>query len=102
MASGPSSGLVELLRIWRNLRVVNKFLKITIIPNNGAAGARRRKHNNLQREERTPVTEANAIEAGHASASMLKNAKAAPHSVVASAREHKVVNDDDADASGAN
>jgi hypothetical protein len=102
MASGPSSGLVELLRIWRNLRVVKNFFKISIIPNNGATGARRRKHNNLQREERAPVTEVYAIEAGHASAIMLKNGKATPHSVVASAREHKVVNDDDTDASGAN
>jgi len=43
--------------------------------------------------------------AGHASAIKLKNAKAAPHSVVASAREHKDENDthgDDTDGSGAN
>jgi hypothetical protein len=51
-----------------------------------------------------------ALEAGHASAIKLKNAKAAPHSVVASAREHKDDDDDDdddadgddADGSGAN
>jgi hypothetical protein len=44
---------------------------------------------------------------GHASAIKLKNAKAAPHNVVASAREHKDDDDedaegDDADGSGAN
>jgi hypothetical protein len=48
-----------------------------------------------------------ASEAGHASAIKLKNAKPAPHSVVASAREHKDDDDDDedgddADGSGAN
>jgi hypothetical protein len=48
-----------------------------------------------------------ALEAGHASAIKLMNAKAAPHSVVASGREHKDDDDDDedgddADGSGAN
>jgi hypothetical protein len=47
------------------------------------------------------------LDAGHASAIKLKKAKAAPHSVVASAREHKDDEDDDADrddadGSGAN
>ncbi len=43
VASAASSGLVELLRIWRNLRVVNKFSKISKFPNNGATGANTRK-----------------------------------------------------------
>ncbi len=48
-----------------------------------------------------------ALEAGHASAIKLKNAKPAPHSVVASAREYEDDDDDDADwddadGSGAN
>jgi hypothetical protein len=52
-------------------------------------------------------TDKTALVAGHASAIKLKNAKAAPHSVVESAREHKDDDDDDAgeddaDASGAN
>jgi hypothetical protein len=45
------------------------------------------------------------LTAGHASAIKLKNAKAAPHSVVASAREHMDDDDthgDDTDGSGAN
>jgi hypothetical protein len=42
------------------------------------------------------------LEAVHASAIKLKNAKAAPHSVVASAREHKDDVDDDADRDDAN
>jgi hypothetical protein len=41
------------------------------------------------RNERWPINEANVLAAGDASAMKLKNAKAAPHSVVASAREHK-------------
>ncbi len=45
--------------------------------------------------------EAAALVAGHASAIKLKNAKAAPHSVVASAREHKDDDDDDADGDDA-
>jgi len=49
------------------------------------------------RNERWPINEANVLAAGHASAMKLKNAKTAPHSVVASAREHKDDDDDDAD-----
>ncbi len=99
VASAASSGLVELLRIWRNLRVVNNFFKIWKIPNNGATGAYRRKDANLLDKELSKV-EAIALEAGHASAIKLKNAKAAPQSVVASAREHKDDDDDDDDADG--
>jgi hypothetical protein len=107
MVSGPSSGLFEILRIWRNLRVANKFPKILLIPNNGATGANISKYNNLSSKEGSYINEAYALEAGHASAIKLKNAKAAPHSVVASAREHKDDDDDDtdgddADGSGAN
>jgi hypothetical protein len=107
VASAASSGLVELLRIWRNLRVVNKFLKIAKIPNNGASGENRSKEIDLSSKEGSRQSEAYALEAGHASAIKLKNAKAAPHSVVASAREHKDDDDedadgDDADGSGAN
>jgi hypothetical protein len=47
------------------------------------------------------LNEPKALEAGHASAIKLKNAKAAPHSVVASAREHKEDDDDDADGDDA-
>jgi hypothetical protein len=107
VASAASSGLVELLRIWRNLRVVYKFLKIKKNPSNGAGGANRRKLIDLSTKESSPESEPKALEAGHASAIKLKNAKAAPHSVVASAREHKDDDDedadgDDADGSGAN
>jgi len=49
----------------------------------------------------SPINEVNVLEAGHASAIKLKNAKAAPHSVVASAREHKADDDDDADGDDA-
>jgi len=49
------------------------------------------------RNERWPINEANVLAAGDASAIKLKNAKAAPHSFVASAREHKDDDDDDAD-----
>jgi hypothetical protein len=48
-----------------------------------------------------PLTDATVLEVGHASAIKLKNAKAAPHSVVASAREHKDDDDDDADGDDA-
>ncbi len=49
------------------------------------------------RNERWPINEANVLAAGDASAIKLKNAKAAPHSVVDSARGHKDDDDDDAD-----
>jgi hypothetical protein len=49
------------------------------------------------RNERWPINEANVLAAGDASAVKLKNVKAAPHNVVASAREHKDDDDDDAD-----
>jgi len=102
MVSGPSSGLVELLRIWRNLKVANICLKMTPIPHNGATGAIIRKVNNLLLKEYTSDDdEAYALAAGHASAIKLKNAKAAPHRVVASAREHKDDDDDDADGDDA-
>ncbi len=45
--------------------------------------------------------EANVLGAGDASAIKLKNAKAAPHNVVASVREHKDDDDDDADGTTA-
>jgi hypothetical protein len=109
MVSGPSSGLVEFLRIWRNLKVLNIRRKISPIPNNGATGPSIKKATNLLLKEcPSDHTEAAALEAGHASAIKLKNAKAAPHSVVASAREHEDDDDDDdadgddADGSGAN
>jgi hypothetical protein len=55
----------------------------------------------------TPLNENDlaTLMAGNASAIKLKNAKAAPHSVVAIAREHKDDDDthgDDTDGSGAN
>jgi hypothetical protein len=34
MVSGPGSGFVDLLRIWRNLKVVNSLSKIKAIPYN--------------------------------------------------------------------
>ncbi len=49
------------------------------------------------RNECWPINEANVLVAGGASATNLKNAKAAPHSFVASAREQKYDVDDDAD-----
>jgi hypothetical protein len=82
-------------------------LKTIQIPNIGATGASTKKYNtNLPRKRSSPETEEFALAAGHASAIKLKKAKAAPHNVVASAREHKDdddnANGDDADASGAN
>jgi hypothetical protein len=109
MVSDPSSGLVELLRNWRNLQVVNIRSKIQRIPTNGSNGASATKAINLfVKECPSDETDVAALEAGHASAIKLKNAKAAPHSVVASAREHEDDDDDDdadgddADGSGAN
>jgi hypothetical protein len=49
------------------------------------------------RNERWAINEANVLAAGDASAIKLKNAKAAPHSVVVSARAHKDDDDDVAD-----
>jgi len=54
-----------------------------------------------------PFSEKHVLETAHASAIKLKNAKAPPHSVVASAREHEDDDEndadgDDADGSGAN
>ncbi len=78
------------------------------IPNNGASGAIITKAFNLFLKEcPSGDNEVYALEAGHASAIKLNNANAAPHSVVASAREHKDDDDDDADrddadGSGAN
>jgi hypothetical protein len=102
MVSGPSSGLVELLRIWRNLKVVYVCSKILPIKAIGATGALKRKNINLL-DKGCPSdnNEVAALEAGHASAIKLKNAKAAPHSVVASAREHEDDEDDDADGDDA-
>ncbi len=102
MVSGPSSRLVEFLRIWRNLKVLNIRPKIIPIPHDGAIGPIRKKACNLFIKEcPSDHTEAAALEAGHASAIKLKNAKAAPHSVVASAREHEGDDDDDADGDDA-
>jgi len=77
---------------------VNKFLEITEIANSGATGARKSQKLNFSSKEAGDLNERRALEAGHESAIKLKNAKAAPHSVVASAREHK--DDDDNDADG--
>jgi hypothetical protein len=60
MVSGPSSGLVELLRIWRNLKVVNISDKISEIPNNGATGAKKRGNMNLANKEKSPIKEPKA------------------------------------------
>jgi len=87
---------------------VNICAKITGIPFNGATGPIKKKAANLLlKEHRSDHNEVAALEAGHASAIKLKNAKAAPHSVVGSGREHKDdedddVDGDDADGSGAN
>jgi len=91
----------------RNIRVVNNCSKISKIPNNGATAAKRRRYINLSNKEASPITEVTVLLAGHESNITLKNAKAGPHSVVASAREHKDDDDDDtdgddADGSGAN
>jgi hypothetical protein len=102
LVSGPGSGLVEFLRIWRNLKVLNIRTKIIPIPNNGATGTITTKAFNLSLKEcPSDDNEVYALEAGHASAIKLNNAKAAPHSVVASAREHKDDDDDDADGDDA-
>jgi hypothetical protein len=44
-----------------------------------------------------PINKTTVLEAGHSSAIKLKNAKTAPHSVVASSREHKDDDDDGED-----
>jgi len=78
-------------------------VKITAIPIIGATGPIKKKAANLfLKERRSDHNEVAALEAGHASAIKLKNAKAAPHSVVASGREHKDDEDDDADGDDAN
>jgi hypothetical protein len=86
--------------------VLNICPKITEIPNIGATGAITSEYTNLLRKEASPESEEYALAAGHTSAIKLKNAKAAPHNVVASAREQKDDDDnaagDDADGSGAN
>jgi hypothetical protein len=102
MVSDPSSGLGDFLWIWRNLKVLNIRTKIIPIPNNGAFVAIITKAFNLfLKEGSSGDNEVYALEAGHASAIKLKNAKPAPHSVVASAREHKDDDDDDADGDDA-
>jgi hypothetical protein len=75
----PSLGLVGLLRIWGNLKVMNIVLKISQIPNHGITGAIRSKNINLWNEERMPFNEVATLATGHTSAVKLKNAKAAPH-----------------------
>jgi hypothetical protein len=102
MVSGPSSELIDPLRIVRNFKVMNILFKIRAIPNNGANGAITTKELNLLDKEYPPEeNEITDLEAGHASAIKLKNAKPAPHSVVASAREQRDDDDDDADADDA-
>jgi hypothetical protein len=87
--------------------VVNKFLEIVEIAHIGAIGARKNQTSIFSNQEIRVMNERRALEAGHESAIKLKNAKAAPHSVVASAREHMDDRDNDADGddidgSGAN
>jgi uncharacterized membrane protein len=81
--------------------VLNICPKTRKIPCHGATGANKRKFSNRREEEASPKTEAPALAAGHASAVKLKNAKAAPHSVVRSGREHKDGDDDDGDGDDA-
>jgi hypothetical protein len=96
------SALCDLPRIMRNVKVANIWFKIREIANNGANGAITTKNPNLLDKEYPPdANEATDLEVGHASASKLKNAKPAPHRVVARAREHKDDDDDDADADDA-
>jgi len=107
IVSGTSSGFVERLWIWRNLRVVNNFFESTEIANIGASGARESQNLNFPNQEIGGMNERRALEAGHESAIKLKNAKAALHNVLMSAREHMDDNDDaadgdDTDGSGAN
>ncbi len=82
--------------------MVNIRSKIQPIPNNASNGAIATKTINLVLKECPPDdNDVAALEPGHASAIKLKNTKAAPHSVVASAREHKDDDDDDADGGAA-
>jgi len=102
MVSGPTSGLVELRRIWRNLQVKNICLKIRKVPAPTGTGAITTKITNLGiKEYPSDETEVSALDAAHASAIKMKNAKAAPHRVVVSGREHKDDEDDDADGDDA-
>jgi hypothetical protein len=102
MVSGPSSGLVELPRIWRNLKVTNIWSKVRTSPAPGTTGAIITKNANLSvKEYLWDDNELIALDAGHTSAIKLKNAKAALHSVVASGRGHKDDEDDDADGEDA-
>jgi hypothetical protein len=79
---------------------MNKVSKISEMTTIGTAGANINKYINLFSKVPSPVDETSTLE-GHASAIKLKNAKAAPHSVVASGREHKDDDDDDADGDDA-
>jgi hypothetical protein len=79
VGSSPSLGLVGLLRIWGNLKVINIVLKISQMPNNGTTGAIRSKNVNLWNEERMPFNEVATLATGRTSAVKLKNAKAASH-----------------------
>ncbi len=102
MVSGISSGLVELLRIRRNLQVTTICSKIRESTKAWGSGAIVTKITNLPVNEYLwDDNEVFALDAGHVSAIKLKNAKAAPHSVVTSGREHKDDEDDDADGDDA-
>jgi hypothetical protein len=100
VVSAASSGLIELVTIWRNLRAMDKYRKTSQIPDNGVTVATKKKLNNPIPEE-PPFNEICALWSGHRSAIKLKNAKAEPHRVFAIAREHKDDDDDDADGDDA-
>jgi hypothetical protein len=54
MVSGSSSALANLPRMMRNFKVVNIWIKIIAIPNNGANGAITKKNVNLLDKEYFP------------------------------------------------
>jgi hypothetical protein len=102
VASAASSGLIELVTICRNLRVVYKYDKTRQIPYNGVTVSSTKKLISLvPKEYPSTHNEVSALWAGHRSAIKLKNAKAEPHRVFAIAREHKDDDDDDVDGDDA-
>jgi hypothetical protein len=100
VASAASSVLIDLVTIWRNLRVLKKFAETALIAFNGRIGANTKNIINWIRKF-CPSIDMFVLALGQRSAIKLNNAKAEPHRVFARAREHKDDDDDDADGDDA-
>jgi hypothetical protein len=76
------------LRICVNRKLMNISIKFGKMPTSGTVGPNRSvTHILVDQEEKLIPAASVAVEAPHASAIRLKNAKAPPHSVAASGRE---------------